>query len=202
MIYIIVAVIAVAIATLIIQVLKRTQFNKLARALQTQDFETFDRMVDSKLMKYLYPQFNLDYIKLNSYVMRGDEKKIDAGIQQLLNYKMSLKQKEDVYMKAFNYYVGAEKPGKAKQALDLVKTLEHPAMEAEAQRIYDIFIVKKYNYIDEMLEAFETQPDDAKGITAYLLSVQYENKGDKEKANEYLEVSKTLLNPEEAKQAD
>ncbi|TDW20578.1 hypothetical protein EDD63_11244 [Breznakia blatticola] len=191
--YVIIAFVVVALSTIVIQVLKRTQFKKLLTYLQTGDFKTFEAKIDTPLMKYLYPQFNRDYLRLNAYVLQGDEKKIEAGLQKLLSYKMSKKQKEDVYMKAFNYYVGVEKPGKAKEALDLVKTLDHPAMEAEAQRIYDIFMMKKSNYIDEMLEQFEMQDSTAKGVTAYLLSVQYENKGDKANAKKYADISKNLM---------
>lgn len=191
--YVIIAIVVVALSTIVIQILKRTQFKKLLTYLQTGDFKTFEAKIDTPLMKYLYPQFNRDYLRLNAYVLQGDEKKIEAGLQRLLSYKMSKKQKEDVYMKAFNYYVGVEKPGKAKEALDLVKTLDHPAMEAEAQRIYDIFMMKKSNYIDEMLEQFEMQDSTAKGVTAYLLSVQYENKGDKANAKKYADISKDLM---------
>lgn len=191
--YVIIAIVVVALSTIVIQILKRTQFKKLLTYLQTGNFKTFEEKIDTPLMKYLYPQFNRDYLRLNAYVLQGDEKKIEAGLQKLLSYKMSKKQKEDVYMKAFNYYVGVEKPGKAKEALDLVKTLDHPAMEAEAQRIYDIFMMKKSNYIDEMLEQFEMQDSTAKGVTAYLLSVQYENKGDKANAKKYADISKDLM---------
>ncbi|MDH6366501.1 MULTISPECIES: hypothetical protein [unclassified Breznakia] len=193
MTFIIIAIVVVALSTIIIQVLKRKQFKKMLTLLQAGDFKSFEELVDAPLSRYLYPQFNLDYLRLNAYVIQNDEKKIEATLQKLLSYKISRKQKEDLYMKTFNYYVGVEKPGKAKEALDLVKTLDHPAMEAEAQRIYDIFMMKKSNYIDEMLEQYEMQDSTAKGVTAYLLSVQYDNKGEKINAKKYADISKDLM---------
>ena len=59
--------------------------------------------------------------------------------------------------------------------------------------MYDIFILKKYSYIEEMEEQLKTASDFNKGMLEYLLSAQYENKGDMEKSKEYLKASQDQM---------
>lgn len=196
---IILAVITVGGFSLCIYIFKKMRFQKLLILLQTQQFEQFDKLVNSGSSKYLFPRFNLEYIKLNAYILRADEKKIDESFDTLFSIKMTNPQKQDVYMKAFNYYVGMENKQKTKQLIEVIEAFDNEAMKKEARTIYDIFILKKGNYIEEMEVQLAEQDDAARGITEYLLSVQYENINNKKKAAEYLKRSKEhLKQPEEA----
>jgi len=188
---------AIVVFSLGTYILKKFRFKKLLILLQSQQFDQFDELVDKFSTRYLFPRFNLEYLKMNSNILRIDEKKIDESFTTLFSMKMSKAQKEDVYMKAFNYYVGIEDANKTKEIIAVIEEFDNAAMKKEARTIYDIFILKRSNYIEEMEAALDEQDNDEKGINEYLLSVQYKNKGDKKKSKEYLELSKKHLNPKD-----
>lgn len=194
---VIITIVAIVVFSLGTYLLKKFRFKKLVILLQSQQFEEFDKLVDKFTTRYLFPRFNLEYMKLNSYILRVDEKKIEETFDTLFTLRMSKAQKEDVYMKAFNYYVSIESASKTKEIIEVIEEFDNEAMRKEARTIYDIFILKRSNYIEDMEAALADQDDDEKGINEYLLSVQYKNKGDKKKSKEYLELSKKHLNPED-----
>ena len=193
---VIITIATIVVFSLIMYLLKKFRFNKLVILLQSQQFEAFDKLVDKFSTRYLFPRFNLEYMKLNASILRVDEKKIEETFHTLFSIKMSKAQKEDVYMKAFNYYVGVENASKTKEIIEVIEEFDNAAMKKEARTIYDIFILKRSNYIEEMESALTTQEEEERGINEYLLSIQYKNKGDKKRAKEYLELSKKHLNPE------
>ncbi|MDF9825879.1 hypothetical protein M2475_002260 [Breznakia sp. PF5-3] len=194
----ILTVITVGGFSLFTYIFKKLRFKKILTLLQQQQYDEFDKIVDSWSSRYLFPHFNIEYLKLNSYILRGDESKIDKSFDTLFTIKMTMPQKQDVYMKAFNYYVGLENKHKTKELIEVIEGFDNEEMKKEARTIYDVFILKRSNYIEEMEANLKDQDDAEKGITEYLLSVQYENKGNRKKAEEYLELSKShLRDPEE-----
>lgn len=198
---IIIAAAAVVGFSLFTYVYKKIRFKNFMTMLQTQNYEAFDKLIQKGSSKYLFPRYNLEYLKLNSYILRGDDKKIDECFDSILNIGMSKKQKQDIYMKAFNYYVGMENATKTKKIIAVIEDFDNEQMKKEARTVYDIFILKRGTYIPEMEALLAEQDDAAKGITEYLLSVQYGNLNNKKKANEYLELSKKHLNEEDSSQA-
>lgn len=194
---IILAAIAVFGFSAFILIYKRFRFNKLILLLQQQQFKQFDELINKKSSTFLFPYFNSEYLKLNSYLIRGDQKQIEKSFDNLFKTNLSKKQKEDIYMKAFNYYVGMENKQKVKQIVAVIDTLNNETMQKEVHTIYDIFILKKANYIEVMEASFDELDDNSKGITAYLLSVQYSNIKDTKKEKEYRELSKKFLSASE-----
>lgn len=191
--------IAIAAFALIIYVLKKLRFKKMVTTLQMQDFDTFFKLADAKTSKYLFPRFNLEYLKLNANILRADTKQTDASFDLLMSINMTTNQKDDVYMKAFNYYVSLEDKKKTKELMEVIETFKNEELVKEARTIYDIFILKKANYIEIMEDTLEDMDDAQRGITEYLLSVQYANIKDKKKAEEYLQLSREHLKaPDEA----
>lgn len=73
-----------------------------------KQWDEFDRLLDGKLTSMLYPRYNRDYLRLNSYLLREDHKRADEMFDLLLGLNLPKMQRVDLVIKAFNYYVGQE----------------------------------------------------------------------------------------------
>ena len=171
------AVVIICIAiSVFFSVKKRTTFKRLQQLMAAKQWDDFDRLLDAKLTSMLYPRYNRDYLRLNSYLLREDHKRVDLVI------------------KAFNYYVGQEDRKKSKELLHEIKGFEGGQAEAvahECQLMYDTMILKRHNDIPELERMLKEAGDDkVKSCRLeYLLALQYKNKGDEAKFQEFLEKS-------------
>lgn len=168
---------------------KRSTFKKLHNLLARREFGEYMTMLDSFLVKYLYPKYNRLYMKLNGYLFMEDHEETQHLFDVMLNMRVSKKQRKDLVLKAFNYYVEQEDKQNAERLLEEIKTWEDGLKKEEACRIYDIFILKKFCYIDEMESKLEQLKGFERSALEYLLALQYENKGDHKKSESYLEAS-------------
>ncbi|MCR0134298.1 hypothetical protein MKD01_19465 [[Clostridium] innocuum] len=128
----------------------------------------------------------------------GDE--IDALLKEMLQMKVTKKQRIDLVNKAFNYYVEQEDQEKAKVLLSEIETFNDEKMKAESRKIYNIFLLKTHQYIKEMEQQLQNVTGVEKGFLEYLLYLQYENKGDQKKSRYYLELSQKDMIPEQIAQ--
>ncbi|NBK96938.1 MAG: hypothetical protein EOM50_02760 [Erysipelotrichia bacterium] len=191
---IIILIVLAIVLTIAMQYVKVKKQNKMINDLQSGKFDSFDKLVNSVLVKMLFPRYNLEYLKLNSYILQGKEEEIELQFDFLLNARKNKAQKEDITMKAFNYYVGVENKEKCTELIEQIKTFTNERMVQEATIMYDVFVLKQGNHIDEILEMMEGMSDAQKGVNEYLLSVQYANIGDSENAKKYEKLSKKHLN--------
>lgn len=194
---ILIVIIAIVISVVLVvvnQFIKVRKQNKLVSSLQNGNYDEFFNTVDSFGTRFLIPRYNLEYLKLNAYILQGKEKEIEKQFDDLLAARKNKAQKEDITMKAFNYYVGLENKEKCTELINEIKTFTNERMVQEATIIYDIFILKLGNHIEEIQEMMEGLEDAQKGVNEYLLSVQYTNIGDKENAKKYEKLSKKHLN--------
>ncbi|MFV0379866.1 MAG: hypothetical protein ACK5KQ_03470 [Anaerorhabdus sp.] len=196
---IILSVIGILVLLTFYRISKKTQERKMLQAIYSTDFDTFFKVADSKFTRYVFPKFNLEYLKLNVHILKNDEPSIDESFEKMFKFKMNTPQKEDIYMKAFNYYVGMEKKEKTTQLIEVIETFDNEELKNEARIIYDIFVLKKSNYIDDMIEALPKQDINTKGVNEYLISVQYKNLNDNKNAKKYEALSKKHLNNKKSK---
>ena len=117
----------------------------------------------------------------------SDAEQTERTIEQMDKLKMSDEQRLALAVKAFNFYVDVEDKRKAKEALKYIE--KHGGKEAAGvnRRTYDIFLKKSSAYISEMEHALEKATPSDEVMLCQLLAVQYENKGDHEKAAAYRE---------------
>ena len=101
--------------------------------------------------------------------------------------------KIDILDKAFEYYVYDENQEKCDQIIKEIEKLDDEKILKHTKMMYDIMILKKSNHIKELEKDFDKQPVMQRVTNAYLLSVQYKNKGNEEKAQYYENVSKSLV---------
>lgn len=159
-----------------------------------KQWDEFDRLLDGKLTSMLYPRYNRDYLRLNSYLMREDHEHANEMFDLLLGLNLPKMQRVDLVIKAFNYYVGQEDRKKSKELLHEIKGFEGGQAEAvahECQLMYDTMILKRHNDIPELERMLKDAGDDPvkRCRLEYLLALQYQNKGDEAKFQEFLEKS-------------
>lgn len=158
-----------------------------------KQWDEFDRLLDGKLTSMLYPRYNRDYLRLNSHSLREDHEHADEMFDLLLGLNLPKMQRVDLVIKAFNYYVG-QRTAKVQELLHEIKGFEGGQAEAvahECQLMYDTMILKRHNDIPELERMLEDVGDDPvkRCRLEYLLALQYQNKGDEAKFQEFLEKS-------------
>ena len=178
---------AAFVFTVYIEVKKRTTIGKLETYLGKGDFESYLQLVDRPLTSILYPKYNVLFLRLNATMALSDAEQTERTIEQMAKLKMSDEQRLALAVKAFNFYVDVEDKRKAKEALKYIE--KHGGKEAAGvnRRTYDIFLKKSSAYISEMEHALEKATPSDEVMLCQLLAVQYENKGDHEKAAAYRE---------------
>ena len=178
---------AAFVFTVYIEVKKRTTIGKLETYLAKGDFESYLKLVDRPLTSILYPKYNVLFLRLNATMALSDAGQTERTIEQMAKLKMSDEQRLALAVKAFNFYVDVEDKRKAKEALKYIE--KHGGKEAAGvnRRTYDIFLKKSSAYISEMEHALEKATPSDEVMLCQLLAVQYENKGDHEKAAAYRE---------------
>lgn len=177
----------VLVFTVYMEVKKRTTIGKLETYLAKGDFESYIKLVDRPLTSILYPKYNVLFLRLNATMALSDAEQTERTIEQMTKLKMNDEQRLALAVKAFSFYVDVEDKRKAKEALKYIE--KHGGKEAARvnRRTYDIFLKKSSAYISEMEHALEKATPSDEVMLCQLLAVQYENKGDHERAAAYRE---------------
>lgn len=177
----------VLVFTVYMEVKKRTTIGKLETYLAKGDFESYIKLVDRPLMSILYPKYNVLFLRLNATMALSDAEQTERTIEQMAKLKMNDEQRLALAVKAFSFYVDVEDKRNAKEALKYIE--KHGGKEAARvnRRTYDIFLKKSSAYISEMEHALEKATPSDEVMLCQLLAVQYENKGDHERAAAYRE---------------
>lgn len=177
----------VLVFTVYMEIKKRTTIGKLETYLAKGDFESYIKLVDRPLTSTLYPKYNVLFLRLNATMALSDAEQTERTIEQMAKLKMNDEQRLALAVKAFSFYVDVEDKRKAKEALKYIE--KHGGKEAARvnRRTYDIFLKKSSAYISEMEHALEKATPSDEVMLCQLLAVQYENKGDHERAAAYRE---------------
>ncbi len=191
----------VLVFTVYMEVKKRTTIGKLETYLAKGDFESYIKLVDRPLMSILYPKYNVLFLRLNATMALSDAEQTERTIEQMAKLKMNDEQRLALAVKAFSFYVDVEDKRKAKEALKYIE--KHGGKEAARvnRRTYDIFLKKSSAYISEMEHALEKATPSDEVMLCQLLAVQYENKGDHEKAAAYHERAERVMDARLGKNA-
>ncbi len=164
---------------------KKKIYVELITLIEDGDSLEFESKINDKMTRLLFNPFQLDYLRLNEAIISTDSKKIEEALSIFDKRRLNDKQKEDIYMKGFNYYISIENKQGAKKYLDLINELPNEQMKKETNIIYDTYIMKGHHYLDEIIEETEELEDTYKGVNEFLISKMYENKNDEKMAKEY-----------------
>lgn len=169
--------------------IKSSMQKKLVLAIKQKDFQSFDRLINRSLIRALFPPYNLEYLKLNRYLLEDNKGKIDQQFDLLLRASKK-SQKEDIFLKAFEYYAFNQNKKKANKYFEELQKLKNPKITKYVNLIYDVFVLNQSNHIEELEKDFENVSQDQKRFYAQLLFMQYKNINNELKQNYYKEFLK------------
>ena len=184
-----IAVVAVVMIALI-STLKKSMVKKLIHYLEESEFESFYKDIDSTKTKLLLPKMSILDMKLNAEIVQQNKNNIDALFDEICSLPLTPSQKEHYYMKAFNYYVSLSDKKHTKTYIHLINELPNERMKLEANRVYNIYILKNDKDLRSLLVELKDMDDEQKGVNESLISLIYKNKNDMENAKKYEELSK------------
>lgn len=169
------------------EVQKRLIFSRYEKLFEKGDFEGCLRVLDGPVVKIVYPRYNQLYMRLNAQMCLADADASRRTIDEMLELSSSDKQRLVLLLRAFNFFVEQEDYERAGELLEELREKASPEQLAGCERTYAIFAEKSAAYVGEMEAELKDATGPERTTLLYLLSVQYENKGDAKRANEYLE---------------
>lgn len=169
------------------EVQKRLIFSRYEKLFEKGDFEGCIRLLDGPVAKIIYPRYNQLYMRLNAQMCLADADASRRTIEEMLELRSSDKQRLVLLLRAFNFFVEQEDYERAGELLEELREKASPEQLAGCERTYAIFAEKSSAYVGEMEAELKDATGPERTTLLYLLSVQYENKGDAKRANEYLE---------------
>lgn len=175
------------------EVQKRLIFSRYEKLFEKGDFEGCLRVLDGPVAKIVYPRYNQLYMRLNAQMCLADTDASRRTIDEMLELSSSDKQRLVLLLRAFNFFVEQEDYERAGELLEELREKASPEQLAGCERTYAIFAEKSAAYVDQMEAELKDATGPERTTLLYLLSVQYENKGDVKRANEYLEQVRNVF---------
>ncbi|MDY4535671.1 MAG: hypothetical protein SPD98_10580 [Tractidigestivibacter sp.] len=168
------------------QVMRSRRLNKFALLLRDDRCDEALDLLDKPGSKWLYPPFNREYMKLNAYLVKDDAEGASRQIDILLTMRSSKRQRSEVTLKAYRFYMEHERYKDAKPLLDEIeRTAERPVAD-ESRLIWEIFAENGSSHIGEMEEQYEKAKSPQQRMRlALLIAAQYENAHDGAKVSEW-----------------
>lgn len=163
---------------------KRVQMDRLAVLLQCGEFEQFDRVVNSFLSKLLVRHYDLEYVKLNSYIVRKDKENTDRQFDFLLKLSQSAEKRNNLIVRAFEYYVYENDRIRSEEYLKEIQKNFSEEYTEYFSREFDILINRSTDYIEELELEADKYEGQRKMVTLYLLKLSFENNHNSKKAQE------------------
>ena len=175
------------------EVQKRLIFSRYEKLFEKGDFEGCLRVLDGPVAKIVYPRYNQLYMRLNAQMCLADADASRRTIDEMLELSSSDKQRLVLLLRAFNFFVEQEDYERAGELLEELREKASPEQLAGCERTYAIFAEKSAAYVVQMEAELKDATGPERTTLLYLLSVQYENKGDVKRANEYLEQVRNVF---------
>ena len=189
----IIVVVLCVISLVYTEVQKRLIFSRYEKLFEKGDFEGCLRVLEGPVAKIVYPRYNQLYMRLNAQMCLADTDASRRTIDEMLELNSSDKQRLVLLLRAFNFFVEQEDYERAGELLEELREKASPEQLAGCERTYAIFAEKSSAYVDQMEAELKDATGAERTTLLYLLSVQYENKGDVKRANEYLEQVRNVF---------
>lgn len=125
--------------------------------------------------------------KLEACVEQGNLEAFEAlakrkDLHMMVSPYMLQDMRRGVVLKAFHRSVQNREQEMARELLVEIRKFDNPEIVEECNMLFDIYIMKKSSYIDKMLEEMAALPVARQALNEYLISLQYQNRGDDAKA--------------------
>ncbi|WP_294688891.1 hypothetical protein [uncultured Faecalicoccus sp.] len=135
-IYVFIVIIILSVSFSIIKRLIRSyRLSQLLFALQEKNIGLFQKLVNSKINLILFPKYNLEYLRLNGYILEKNSEMIEEQFKVLNQYVLSKEQRKDLLLKKLTYYTTI-KSEKAMETLKMISDFKDTDFLNKAQEIY------------------------------------------------------------------
>ena len=168
--------------------------NKLSIYAFSIRFDDYARLRNKWYTVYLFNSFNLSFLDLNVAIFKGNIKQIEECFESFDKMKMSKKQKETVYSRAFYYYLMKKEKEKTTRYYHLLKDLDKPEIMKDINIFYNTFIEGGCDYLDEVLDGYKNCHKDQRADFESILSRIYENMNDLNNAQKYKQMAEEHFN--------
>ncbi|MCI5774715.1 MAG: hypothetical protein MR210_09150 [Erysipelotrichaceae bacterium] len=172
--------------------LSKWKTNHVLKLIQMQKYEELEKELNKFSTKILIPRYNVEYLRLNSYLLQKKDAQVEQQFALLMQFRKNKPQQADLLMKIYNFYMEKENKEECKKYLAEIEKLDNKAMYDEAKMMYDIFLDKKANHIDQLLAEAQKAPENIRAPFYYMIAKQYENMDDQETADKYYQLAKKI----------
>lgn len=188
------AVAAIAVALFIyVEVSKRTTFATLEAYAREGNFDAYLAVLDRPITRVLYPRYNRLFMRLNAMLGLGTMDEAVAIIEEMETLPMNDEQRLALAVKAFNVYVELEDADRAAGELACIEAQGGEPVAQASRRTFEIFLKGSSAYIDEMEVQLGAAQAGEEALLCHLLAVQYENRGNTDRAEAYARRAAKLL---------
>lgn len=171
------------------EIAKRFYAAKLAALYERGEMGEYLHTLEMPLVRLVFPAWNRAFMRMNALMVEEDRSALDKLIPEMLCMGQSPKQRRELIGRAFNYYVEQGNKVGAKPLLEEIERVEPSEVSKQARMTYEIYLEKSFAYIDAMETRLSEVSGVNRGFTELLLAIQYENKGDARRAEQYFEKS-------------
>lgn len=171
------------------EIAKRFYAAKLGALYERGEMGEYLHTLEMPLVRLVFPAWNRAFMRMNALMVEEDRSALDKLIPEMLCMGQSPKQRRELIGRAFNYYVEQGNEVGAKPLLEEIERVEPSEVSKQARMTYEIYLEKSFAYIDAMETRLSEVSGVNRGFTELLLAIQYENKGDARRAEQYFEKS-------------
>lgn len=180
---------ASVLALAMTEIAKRFYAAKLAALYERGEMGEYLHTLEMPLVRLVFPAWNRAFMRMNALMVEEDRSALDKLIPEMLCMGQSPKQRRELIGRAFDYYVEQGNEVGAKPLLEEIERVEPSEVSKQARMTYEIYLEKSFAYIDAMETRLSGVSGVNRGFTELLLAIQYENKGDARRAEQYFEKS-------------
>ncbi len=173
---------------------RKALLDKLTEHLLKGELRDFDDLMAENSTKRLVPPFNYEFLQLNRAMMGGNKNRITQLFDQFKTRRLNPAQKREIAIRGFNYFLEEKNNEQLTYYRDQINSLpdkaENAALKEEVNTYYRVTVEGRTDILDELLEKTEKLPEKYRGMNEYLISQIYEHMGNKEKTEEYINLSR------------
>lgn len=167
------------------EVQKRTKLARFESLMGTGDYKGALALLERPIMCVAFPRYNLLFMRLNVFLAMDDAEASARVVEEMEPLRMSKEQELALAVKAFGLFVESENKARAHEMLRRIEELGPKELGHASRQTYEILLCGSSAYVKEMENALTgaSVPDTVR--LCQMLSLQYENRGDHERAAEY-----------------
>ena len=174
------------ISSIIMAIIKKNIFIKVYNSLNTEDYDSFFKYVDSRLARAMMPIYTREILKLSAYIKTETNQGVTNQFNQMMKMNLTTYQLSDILVRGFNYYCNPDQINRCKKIVSKMAEVFDERELKKYQRHYDILMNGSTKYINELENELEKHRGKKKGYLEYLLAKSYQTKNNQKDYLKYL----------------